>query len=176
MSPLLALILSNFQPIVTSVSMSFESARIEMPPPTYNNSLALIDSDEPLVNVAVASLSPPKSNPALNTGLISAACDTKGTAATSMNTSPGTAFNIALPVIFFSPLSWAAGPEQSYGHAIAYRFDRIRQHAGFALQGAGSGNTPYAILHRWGIRHSSARSPQPSSPARPPSPRPRWGR
>src|SRR6266567_936053 len=99
----------------TSISSSFMSGTIEAPPPKKSPSLAFIvfvELPEP-IRFTVVSVSPPKSKPALSIRLTSRACDAAGAAAASVNASAGNNLRNVLPVMFFSPVSWAAGSEQS---------------------------------------------------------------
>src|SRR6266853_2882564 len=105
MSPFCAAMVENLYEADSSTSSSFESMRIEAPPPTKTPSLALIDFEElpPPVTPTETTVSPPKSKPALMIGLTSAACEHTGTAAAEINAKTGKDFRIALRVIVVSP-------------------------------------------------------------------------
>src|SRR6266487_2171320 len=116
MSPFEALILENLYDSVTSPWISFESVRIDAPPPMVSPSLACIES--PLLTLV--KLSPPNSAPALNTGLMSTAFDVAGTAAAITKARAVKDLSTILPVILCSPLDWAAGTRIKNGRSIAH--------------------------------------------------------
>src|SRR6266704_3503539 len=116
MSPFEALMLENLYDSVTSPWISFESVRIDAPPPMVSPSLACIE----LPLLTLVKLSPPNSAPALNTGLTSTAFDVAGTVAAITKARVVKDLSTILPVILCSPLDRAAGTRTRSGQSIAY--------------------------------------------------------
>src|SRR6266571_959056 len=140
MSPFWAWIVKNLYEAASSTSSSFESVRIEAPPPTKIPSLALIDLEElpPPVTPTDTTVSPPKSKPALMIGLTSTAYDARGAAAAITKARAVKDLSTLLPVILCSPFGWAAGtriktrPDEKhtgsagFGNVPAFAFNALR--------------------------------------------------